>query len=195
MRPVSVHKDIRQKALDFASAFMEPYKDTLILDRYIQVATLLVAGTHLRRKIWKDQMLKSKIPIEAAARGPSVISFFLAQVNPKLGRPPCYVYPKIVKDPRTGIQFQSSINQILGSHRPALERLPMVLGEFKDRLKVGRNLELEKEINGSYYYTPWKIQEIAVFEGGMVPGRLEVVSFRFPCLRGSILIEVTEYYQ
>lgn len=185
-----VHNINRDKLLLRANTMMEEYSKSLILPIYISMVTGL-----LYRYLWKKEATYKRLDATMSVRGPDIPSLFYASICEGLGRPPCKIYPKVIKNEKYGIQEQTSLMRLPANYSPYLARLKMVSDGIREKCQVGLNSELVTEVNNAYISVPWKIKDIIVYEGGFVKGRIEVIhyEFTFKDSPGSIIIEDSEY--
>jgi hypothetical protein len=180
----------RDKLLLKTNTMMEEYSKSLILPIYISAVTGL-----LYRCLWKKEAVYKRYDVAMSVRGPDIPSLFYASICEGLGRPPCKIYPKVVKNEKYGIQEQTLLTKLPTNYLPSLERLRMVSGGIRKRCQVGLNSELVEEVNNAYVNVPWRIRNIVVYEGGFVKGRMEIIHYEFRLEdSGSIIIEDSEYY-
>jgi len=169
-----------------AAAFVSLYKDFLLTDDYIQRATAIVMGA---MAFQHSTVSRNDIII----KGPDIASFFQKSVS-KLGNSvDIEIFPKVIKSSITKIREQSSFNKIPSMYNNFINRIRYMLDGAKDRYKIGKNDKLVQELNDAYVLNTCKIKDILVFEGGLVPGRLEVAQFTFPTDEGIIVIEEIDY--
>jgi hypothetical protein len=141
------------------------------------------------------QIERSKGNVKYMVKGPEWHSFLIKAIKPLLGSPvEVIIYNKIEKHEESKIKLQSGLSKIDPVHYPEIYRLKSVMEGAKDRFIIGSNEKLVEELNAAYYSRPWKIVSITVFEGGIIPGRLETMQFTFPNPKGgSIILEEVNY--
>ncbi len=182
----TVPEKYRIRALDKANALVDLYKDSLLIDNYIQRAVIEIASMLVSPPITTGK-------IDGIIRGPELVGFFLQSVEKLIGRRDYYIYPQIIKNPNFKIKDQGSFDRVFPDYTPQLVRLHYVVEGAREFYKPGLNSDLVKELNISYLKRPWKVKDIAVFEGGLISGRMEVTQFEFPTHPGSIIIEEVDY--
>ena len=169
-----------------ATAFVSLYKDFLLTEENVQSAIAIVMGASAFQHSTRDRN-------DIIVKGPDVASFFQKSVN-KLGNSvDIEIFPKIIKNSTTRIKEQSSFNKILPHYHQFVNRIRYMLDGAKDRYKIGKNDKLVQELNDAYALRAWKIKNILIFEGGFVPGHLEIAQFEFPATEGTIMIEEIDY--
>lgn len=141
------------------------------------------------------QIERSKGGVKYAVKGPEWQSFLIKALKPLLGSPvQVIIYPKIEKDPATHIRLQGGVSYMYPTHRQELTKLNGIIAGIRPKLTIGNNAALVQEVNASYRKRPWKLESIGVFEGGIIPGRLESFRFTFPAeVKGTVVIEETNY--
>jgi hypothetical protein len=170
-----------------ASALVSLYNDALLLDEYKWRATVLLMGlfafTH-------STISRSDVYV----RGPELVSFFQNSVRKLIGGPEVKIYSKIIKNKENKIKEQGSLDYLPSFCNAHINRLRSVIDGAKPYFKPGKNHDLIAELNSAYSSKPWNIKAVAVYEGGMVPGRLEMVLFEFLTDRGTSIVEEVDYY-
>lgn len=172
------------------SKLIEQYSDILPSTYLRQRCLIYLLGAYhpvsyegVKEKNWK-----------IAVRGPEPQVFFASIIRPLFRLTKPVIMPEIVKDPIYSIKAQDSINKLSDIQKESLTRIPYVLkGAFK-HAKVGANLELAKEITVSYN-SLWKLEDLVILEGKLLPGRMEYALFSFRSETGGTqLIEDMTYY-
>lgn len=137
------------------------------------------------------QIERSHGNVKFMVKGPELRSFFIKAVKPLLGSPvKVIISDKIEKDLKTNIKLQSNISKVDAEFKPIVDRLPYIIGNIKENIKVGDNKELVRELNDAYNAHQWKIIGISRLEDGIIPGQLDTIQFMFPCNQwGTINVE------
>ena len=177
---IQVTEEKRISLYNQASSFVNIYRDFLLTERYIRQARCsLMAGK-----------LTDPKGYNLIVSGPEVLNFFYKRIANLFDVPERKIYPSIVKD-EYGLKRSSSSEAIPFD----IKRLRRVIGGARDRYKIGDNEKLVKELNYSYPKTVgWRINDILVYEGGFVDGRIEVTSFSYLGPSGLCLLEEVDYY-
>lgn len=162
----------RKEAYAFAKGFADQYAGVLLADRYIMEYTsqlirewFLTLGVRAREN-------RGDIYLS----GPDVISFFWKYRTEQKWPMQRVIWPNIVRDD-FGLKLSTSSMDITFDKT----LLRQSIDGWKPKYKVGKNEELVKELNASYSEETvgWRVNDILVYEGGFVPGRLEVTSIRY----------------
>lgn len=155
-----------------------------------------IAALHHPRKI--RGLERPSASLRQAFRGPDIGAFVHAKFANIMGYGlSITIMPGVVIDGTYGIKAQSAIDKLDPFQKDALKRIPQMLISIQDKLQIGNNEELVKEIELSYRGRPWKLKCASVIEGGLVPGRLEtyIFYFRDQAPGGHIIaIEEVRYY-
>lgn len=191
---LTIDSETRTRLLPEAQEFVELYKDELLLERFYRRAISTLMTILVKSEIEENRKISTSI------YGPEVINFFFKSVGKLLGNSEYFIFPKVVKHTKTRIRYQGVYNKVPSEIRESVLELRDVIDSAKPYYKIGSNVSLINELNISYKDKVWEVYDIGVFEGGMVDGRLETTSFRFPLpdkpgTKGnSILIEEIDYY-
>ncbi len=191
---LTIDSETRTRLLSKAQALVELYKDELLLERFYSKAVYTVMSTLVKSEIGKTR------EIDTTVFGPEVINFFFKSVGKLLGKSGYFIFSKVVKHTKTKVRYQGAYDLVPSEIRNSVLELRDVIDSAKSHYKVGPNVGLVNELNISYKNKVWDVCDIGVFEGGIVDGRLETISFRFPLpdksgTKGSsILIEEIDYY-
>jgi len=188
---IDINEPKRQKMYDSMSGLINTYSSSILIPSNFQLAM----GSLLMRLMSTPlRGLKKSNEEQIQVRGPEWVGFFLKATLPVLGRGErIEIFPNVIKDPKFGIKYQTRMKDTFEADWPQLMRLGQAALGARDKFKIGRNEELVNELNLSYTHRPWKWHEILVWEGGLVPGRLEVVQFAVRSARGLVLIEESWY--
>lgn len=136
--------------------FVKLYNDVLILDRYIKMAELILISGQLKI-FFEDNWTKSDVII----RGPEISSFFLKSASKLLKwSNNIVILPSMIKDFATKIRCQSMIEKCPKEFLKQIPNFRKVVDDAKKFYKIGRNNDLEKELNYSYVDKKWNIHEI-----------------------------------
>jgi len=184
----------RTRLLLKAQAMVELFKDELLLERFYRKAVYAVMAYLVRWETGKTRGPGTTI------YGPEVVNFFFKSVGKLLGKSDRLIFSKVVKHTETKVRYQGAYDIVPSGIRDSVLELRDVIDSAKSHYKVGSNISLVNELNISYKEKVWDVYDIGVFEGGIVDGRLETTSFRFPLpdkpgTKGSsVLIEEIDYY-
>jgi len=190
--PAYVDEDVRLRLLAEAEALVNIYADQLIISRYKILATSFLLRRWARLE---SNPGFSHYNIDAILNGPDILGFFRKSVGKLLGGVPYVIMPKIIKDSVVKIRAQFTMSLLPPDYYEATLELRSVFEDTKPKFKVGNNTALVQEVNNSYKDRIWKVCEIAVFEGGMIDGRIDMMSWLFPNNKGgSLVIEDLDYY-
>lgn len=170
-----------------ANALISLYEDVLLLDEYKRRAMILLMGLLSFSHVTIDRN-------DIFVRGPDLVSFFQNSVRKLIGAPEVKIYPHIIKSEETKIREQGSLDDVPTYYDSYVKRLGSMIAGAAPYFRPGRNSKLVVELNEAYISKPWSIRGIAVYEGGMVQGRLENVLISFPSNNGTVIIEDTNYY-
>lgn len=174
----------RLRAYEEALRVTNLYKD-ILLTPILQQQALTMMASRLMIK------LSGNLEERAAAeiRGPYITNFVLKEIYKRVKSPlRVEIFPQIIMDRTTGLNYQSSIEKY-----PWLPRVGQAILGARERFKIGRNEELVKELNSAYQHRPWKWYEIIVWEGGLVPGKLELVQINTVDESGLKLLGMQSY--
>jgi len=190
-----IDEKLRQTTLQQVTSFVNLYKDQILSDRYISFTIYTATSMLLRSKSGIDYKFK----VDRFVRGPEFVNFFIKAMGPLMGLESTIaekylIYPHIIKDEKFGIKAQSRLDNVPEIYQEEIKRIPYIVAGARDRFKVGNNKDLAQELREVYGPSrKIKLDEILVYEGGFVPGRLEVVSFLYRDPKGYTFVEDVNY--
>lgn len=184
-----VDEEARKATLEDAAKWVDLYKNTLVFERYRSLALTSLAGAYLREI--------SINTYQKVVRGPDVISFFLKSVFQLLGASKeRIIMPTMVKDPNA-IRYQSTTERLPVKFQSVLLELKTIMDDVRPAMRRGRNNKLVDDLNREVCKDKeWSVFEAAVFEGGVIEGKIEVLAFSFPTDNkgGHLIIEEVDYH-
>jgi len=189
--PNLVSDSDRDQLYKEAKSLVDLYADQIILYRYY-----LLAISSVMRRWCRDKVRNLGADVEYVVRGPELTAFFMKHVGRLFGSLPHVIMPEMVKDPDTKVRSQFTMERVPPRYMDIIFELHPVYLSFKDRMKIGSNSELVKEVNNSYKSKKWELIDTTIWEGGIVEGRLQIASFRVMIddRGGGIIIEDADYY-
>jgi len=187
LNPVPEEK--RQEWQVQAEEVIKDFENQILTPAHRQIAIAVTAG------VMRDLAHPKSGSVKYTVRGPEFHNFVLKYVKEKIhSHVEVKIYPNIIKDPVTHIRMQGSQFRIDSGYVYQSRALGSVVGGIRPYFKVGLNPKIVSDVNGSYGDI-WKLKDIIVLEGGIIPGRLEIVQFVFPKQGGgSIIIDDVKYH-
>jgi len=180
----------RLKYLKKAEKMVDELEQDLFIDSYKNALIVGLVGG-LSREDKKLNLLK----IDSVVRGPEVLSFFFKYFANKLNWPKNVIMPSITKHSTYKIKHQSLLDLLSSEAKIYVKQFSSILDSVQSQLELGNNSKIVEELNYSYQNENWSVRDIAVWEGGIVDGRIEVMRFLVRSGEATLIIEDTRYYK
>jgi hypothetical protein len=185
-------EEYRISRLEWAKKEIKPYESELILPRKIDIAILFCA-------MFNDLRPEHSL-LGHFVGGPGIDHFFLLDYSKDKGFKKYpknrVLYPKVEKDPLTGLRYQSTTDLLSKDRFEYLPRVRDVIDEARPRFKKGLNQDLVVELNKKIDSKLVRFEDIILYTGGIFgTARLENIGIHvFNPDGGSVLLEDLTLY-
>lgn len=186
-----IDNETRKKLTKKAEGLVQIYKDQLIIPDYINRAINSIVMAWCSRQTTQNK-------IDTVLLGPEPIHFFFQSITKLLGPKEIVINDNLIKSAKTKIRYQGMYENIVENKKHFVYDIRNTINNIKDFYKVGNNEQLLQEINYSHKNKNWKIEDIVVYEGGIVgKRRLELTRFsiinNFTNNNSVVLEEIDQY--